>query len=431
MDDPHALVVVGVAPRAQHHRAEPERADPDPGAPEDAVGDHSDSSSVTNCRRHSTDALSACTLTSAVASSGSTPGHPLQHALVLGADRLVEAQHLVGRHGEVVVAPDDEREQRRHVVHRRAEQQQDVVEPGLVVDRAAHGERQVEPGRHPPGQHLRGQPADGGTEGVVVDVRPRSCSRRSSSSSVPQLDLRHVRLLRQPERAGVDEREVRDVDEVVRHPGRRRPPQLDVDVEPAVGGVGVLRDLGDAGRRLAGAHPDEAVALGDVHRRQVRLGRHRDALVGRRHEHAAAAGPERPAVVRALAADHPSAGRATAAPRGAGSGPARRRRRRPRPATARTARRAASRRAGRGPGPGSGRRRTRSGAGPVDRRTATSSSLHDLELVGGQRRRDVLADESHDVRRPPLPQRRRTDPEERASAGWPSAVSPCPCPPHS
>ena len=35
--DPDALVVVGVAPRAEHHRPETERADPHAGSTEDAV----------------------------------------------------------------------------------------------------------------------------------------------------------------------------------------------------------------------------------------------------------------------------------------------------------------------------------------------------------------------------------------------------------
>ena len=148
-------------------------------------GQAAPSSRATKRRRHSTEALSAWTLTSAVASSGQHAGNPLQHARSSAPMALSNRSTSSAGHREVVVAPDDEREQRRHVVDRRAEQQQDVVEPGLVVDGAAHGEGQVEAGRHPAGEHLGGQPAGDGTEGVVVRPRPRRRSRRSRRRAGP------------------------------------------------------------------------------------------------------------------------------------------------------------------------------------------------------------------------------------------------------
>ncbi len=81
---------------------------------------------------------------------------------------------------------------------------------------------------------------------------------------------------------------------------RRGLPALDVHVEPAVARVGVVADLRDAGRRLTGAEPDEAVALGGVDGRQVGLRWHRHPVGRGRHEHAAAAAAEAPPVVRAL-----------------------------------------------------------------------------------------------------------------------------------
>ena len=65
--------------------------------------------SAANRRRHSTLPLSACTLTTPSAQRQHAR-HPLEHALVLLADRAVEGDHLLGRDREVVVAPDDERE---------------------------------------------------------------------------------------------------------------------------------------------------------------------------------------------------------------------------------------------------------------------------------------------------------------------------------
>src|SRR5688572_976099 len=79
---------------------------------------------------------------------GQHAGHALEHALVFRADRAVEGDHLFGGHREVVVAPHHEREVTVDVVDRGGEQQQDVLEPGFVMDRAAHRERERESGAH-------------------------------------------------------------------------------------------------------------------------------------------------------------------------------------------------------------------------------------------------------------------------------------------
>ena len=157
-----------------------------------------------------------------------------------------------------------------------------MVEPGLVVDRAAHGERQVEPGRHPARDDV----------GVDAPTTPRPASLADLDLVAVaeevvverlELDLRHQRVRRRCRTCRVHVREVGDVEEVVGHPRRRRRPRVDAGVDAAVRRVVVRGDVGMRRGRLAEAEPHQAVALGDVERRQVRPRRHGRAVAGRRH----------------------------------------------------------------------------------------------------------------------------------------------------
>ena len=178
----------------------------------------------------------------------------LEHPLVLGADRQVEADDLLGRHREVVVAPHDEREVRGDVVDRCRQQQQDVLEPGVVADGAAHVERQVEPRAHRPlddaGRLAAGERAE------VAVVRPHLVAvAEPPVVERLQLELRHLRVLRPPERADVHEREVGDVEEVVGHPRRRRLPHVDRRVDAAERRVVLVGDDRDAVGSVDGVPP--------------------------------------------------------------------------------------------------------------------------------------------------------------------------------
>lgn len=53
---------------------------------------------------------------------GQHAGYALKHGLVFHADATVEGNDLVGRHREVIVAPDDEGKIRGHIVDGRGEQ---------------------------------------------------------------------------------------------------------------------------------------------------------------------------------------------------------------------------------------------------------------------------------------------------------------------
>ena len=133
-----------------------------------------------------------------------------------------------------------------------------------------------------------------------------------------------------------------------------------------------MGDVGDPGRRLARAQPDQAVALRRV---DGAAGGPWAAPARRRWPRARARSGRRTRTASRGTGTRGrprSAGRARAAPPGAGSGPERRRRRRRDPARRRSARRAASRAPPGGPGRRCGPPRTSSRAAPGSRRTTPS-----------------------------------------------------------
>ena len=252
-------------------------------------------------RRHSTEHLSACTLTSVVWSSGSTPSSS-------SSIRLSSAP--IARSKRMTSSADTEKSSLRHTTNvkyevtssiGRRQQQQDVLEAGAVANRAAHVERQVEPRAHRPLDDAVDLAA--GERAEIGVVRPHLVAVAEPTVVERfQLEPRHPRVLRPPERADVHEREVGDVEEVVGHPRRRRPPHVDRGVDAAERRIVLVGDDGDAvgpvDRRAAEAHPDQAVALGAAERGQVRARRRGHVLGGRGHADASAVVAERPAVVR-------------------------------------------------------------------------------------------------------------------------------------
>ena len=97
----------------------------------------------------------------------------------------------------------------------------------------------------------------------------------------------------------MDVREVGDVEEVVRHPRRRRAPHLDRRVDPPERRIVLPPHRRDVAGRLADAHPHEPVALLAAERGEVGAGRRGHALARRRDADAAPVRLVRPAVVRA------------------------------------------------------------------------------------------------------------------------------------
>ena len=146
--------------------------------------------------------------------------------------------------------------------------------PVCVVDGAAHREGQDEPGRHaartpwPPLAAVTVAAANGvgrhhlvlvAVEAVVERVRARPVA--TSGSAAP------------PKLPRCTKGKWRSVEEVVDHAGGRRRPPLHRLVERRKQGSASSAMSGMRRSRLVEAQPDEAVALGGVHRSQHRLRR--------------------------------------------------------------------------------------------------------------------------------------------------------------
>ncbi len=145
--------------------------------------------------------------------------------------------------------------------------------------------------------------------GAVQQLRPMPVMSGEGPPVPPQLVVADDLVVGVADRCGVGEREVRDIEEVVGHLGRRCVPVVHRNTGEAEFRITPFRHLGQGGDRIVDRHPHESVPFHDRRRRRE-VGRWWHVAIGtdRRDLHALAAAVEAPAVIGA--ADHAGVDRA-------------------------------------------------------------------------------------------------------------------------